>query len=138
MSDARCNEHHVYLSVGGFDDANEVTQLMRVEPSRAWNKGDADPASSMARRFSRWMLQSALPLTETVDVHLRQLLLVLEGRREELAIAAKRFQVHLAIVVYCHAHNPVLYIEADLLERIARLSIDLDFDVYCLFEEKAE
>lgn len=126
-------EHHVYFAVFGFgDDPSVVTRIMGVEPTKAWVKGEPISEPRKGRQtHSRWVLQSELPLVEPIELHFASLLPQLECRREAVANVLARFETHLAVAAYWHEH-PGFRLSASIIQRIAALGLEVDFDLYCL------
>jgi len=72
---------YVYFAVFDFgDDPHVVSEIMEIEPTGAWVKGERyAPASPSARRtHSRWFLESGLDQTEELEPQLDALLAKLE------------------------------------------------------------
>ena len=129
-------ETRVYFGVFEFgDDPAVVTRLMSIEPTVAWAKGDPHPVLRSARwHYGRWELRSSLPLEESLENHLLDLLPKLESRREAVTEANARFDAALVVATYLRETNPEYTLSADLLRRIANLGLEMDFDLYCVGE----
>jgi hypothetical protein len=126
-------EHHVYFAVFGFgDDPAIVTRAMGVEPTKAWVKGEPTGVRKGMQTHSRWALQSTLPLAEPIEAHFENLLPQLECRREAVADVRARFQSRLVVAAYWHNVNPGFCFSASVVQRIATLGLEVDFDLYCL------
>jgi hypothetical protein len=124
--------HHVYFAVFDFgDDPSVVTRAMGIEPTNAWAKGEPIPGPGHGRRtHSRWVLQSALPLAEPIEAHFDNLLPQLECRREAVAEVRSRFDACLAVAAYCDEFNQEFQLTADVIQRVAALGLEVDFDLY--------
>lgn len=127
-------EHHVYFAVFDFgDDPAIITRAMGLEPTWAWIKGDVIANSRRGRQtHSRWVLQSTRPLAEPIEAHVENLLPRLESRREAVVDVRTRFKARLVVAAYWYAANQGFRLTADVLQRIAALGLEVDFDVYCL------
>jgi hypothetical protein len=127
-------QHHVYFAVFDFgDDPGVVTRAMGVEPTKAWAKGEPIAGSRKGRQtHNRWVLQSALPLAEPIEAHFEDLLPQLECRREAVADVRTRFEARLAVAAYWYEVNPGFCLSASVIQRVAALGLEVDFDMYCL------
>src|SRR5690349_9733659 len=126
-------KHHVFFAVFGFgDDPAVVTRVMGVEPTKAWIKGEPTGKGRGIPTHDRWVLQSTLPLTEPIEAHFENLLPQLEARREAVADVRTRFEARLAVAAYWYEVNPGFCLSASIVQRVAELGLEVDFDLYCL------
>ncbi|NHC08724.1 DUF4279 domain-containing protein [Pseudomonas stutzeri] len=123
---------YAYFYVRDFEGkAEQVTDLLKLTPTRTWMKGELGPANR-PRKFSNWELQSSLPRTEAFqDRHLVTLLEALEGRREQILEAVSKYKCGLQGVGYYTNENPGFHMDSQLISRIAALGLSVDFDLYC-------
>ena len=78
------------------------------------------------------MLQSTLPLAQPIEAHFENLLPQLESRRDAVADVCDRFEARLAVASYWCEVNPGFRLTADVVQRVAALGLDMDFDLYCV------
>ena len=129
----RAPNHHVYFAVFAFgDDPAVVTRAMGVEPTKAWVKGEPTGKGRGVHTHSRWVLQSTLPFAEPIEAHFENLLPRLEDRLEAVADVRERFEARLAVAAYWYEVNPGFRLSASVIQRVAALGLDVDFDLYCL------
>ena len=129
-----------YFAVFDFgDDPHVVSEIMGMEPSGAWVKGERyESLSPNARRtHSRWFLESGLDHTEALEPQLDALLAKLEPRKAQIALVQARFPVHIGIAQYFHEANPGFVLAPEALARLAKLGLAVDFDQYCLGGERS-
>jgi hypothetical protein len=130
---------HVYFGVFDFgDDPRAVSEIMGLEPTEAWVKGEHYSASSPGARrtHSRWALESGLDEGEPLEGHIRALLARLEPKQVEIRQVAERFTARIGVAQYFYEMNPGFRIESDILERLANLGLPIDFDQYCLGQDE--
>lgn len=126
---------HVFLSVGEFAPAppSEITELMGLEPTEMWERGEPVPGHPTAHRtFSRWTLESPLERSKSFEDHLDALLLILEARADQIRRVKERFAAGIGCAAYFRSVNPGFHISETQLARLAALGLSLDFDLYCL------
>ena len=126
---------YVYLGVFDFgDDPGVVSEMMGMEPTHAWVKGEHYVARSPGARrtHSRWALESGLDEGEPLDAHFAALLTRLEPKRVEIGQVAQRFSARIGVAQYFYEVNVEFRIEPEILERLAALRLPIDVDQYCL------
>jgi hypothetical protein len=134
------DEAHVYLAVFEFGtDSSVVTSLLGFLPTAVWSAGDPLPNHPTARRtHSRWSLHSPLPLHAHPVEHFEALLPVLEPHASRIRECAVRFPTQLSCAVYYRDFSPSIRLSSSILQRIAALTIPLDFDLYFLGANREE
>jgi len=130
----------LYFAVGDFgDDPETVTQLLGVQPTRVWRRGQPRPGSSGPPvRHELWALDSSVDPSESFEAHLAELLALLERAPNGVREVAQRF----GAVFQCYSHfespNPGFAIPPELVRRVAALGVGFDFDLYVLYEDEPE
>ncbi len=122
----------IYLLITGYgDDPAPVTDLLGLTPTHVWRRGDAfcEDVPEARRLRSQWMLASGLPAHEAgFGAHARALLEMLEPRAEAVQRAAQQWQVSLVVGSFFHHGDPALYLDEDVLTRLAALGLEASFD----------
>jgi hypothetical protein len=132
------DETRLYFAVGGFgDDAQVVSELLRLTPTRVGLRGDLT-RHGLPRRAELWALESKRSPAEPFQAHLEALLGQLEQHSAGVREVARRFHA----VFQCHSHfetaNPGFAIPAELLARVAALGVGFDFDLYVIYADESE
>ena len=133
------DEIHVFLSILDFDPAPpaRVTELLGMEPTAAWTKGDAVPGLPRTRRLhSAWRIESPLPRTATFEDQLQALLDILETRAGQVRAAAELYGAQITCAAYFDGVNTGFGLSAGDVARIAALGVSMDFDLYRLPEHR--
>lgn len=124
---------YAYFWVGEFDcDPTEITDLLKIEPSRVVLKGEPlNPATHTVRKKSFWEFRSSLPTTEMFqDAHLENLLSVLTPLKNEIAQLQLKYETGISCVGYYTNVNPGFHLSAELIKSCAFLNLCIDFDLY--------
>jgi hypothetical protein len=124
---------YAYFWVGEFDCApTEITDLLKIEPSRVTLKGEPlNPATHTVRKKSFWEFRSSLPTTEMYqDAHLENLLSVLTPLKNEIAQLQLKYETGISCVGYYTIVNPGFHLSAELIKSCAALNLCIDFDLY--------
>jgi Domain of unknown function (DUF4279) len=132
-------EAYAYFWIEGFDcDISEITRVVGLEPTEAWNRGQAvaaqggQGAKERVWKFSSWALYSPLPREVLViDDHITALVDIVEPRRQPLNTLRSQ---GIKMGINCVGRilgNPGFHLAAPLIARCAGLGLSLDFDLYC-------
>ena len=137
MSETR--DTYAYFFVRDFDcDFSHITTLIGMAPTEAYNRGELLPCGR-ARKINTWKIHSPLPKeTEIISEHIETLLPVIEAKSKSICKLAGEFHIGLQCVGrYTNAH-PGFHISTDTIQRVARLGLSIDFDLYCFCDECVE
>ena len=113
-------------------DPDEVTLMLRQQPTKAWRVGDAIHPNALVRyQQSGWRLASELPSSSTLEDHVRAVL----DRLAPVSVAAmelgNRYDAEVTCVMRIFgADRPPLHLPKDLVKRVAELNADVDIDLY--------
>ncbi len=132
---------YAYFAVKDFDcDHTDISRLMGLEPTRAYNKNSSRPQTPhIKRKTSLWALHSTKPETEIfLDTHIESVLGLVEPRTEVIKKLVSLYYVGIQCVGYYTNANPGFHMSSELLQRVTALGLWLDFDLYCMCEENSE
>jgi hypothetical protein len=133
---AESRETYAYFWVAADElPHNEISRLLGLEPTEFWAKGD--PGNYVhQQKQARWVFHSPLPRTETfLDAHIEALVSALESSVESVVELGRRFEVGIQGVGYYTEANPGIHLSAELMSKLAKFSVAVDFDLYCLGAE---
>ncbi len=125
-------ETYAYFRVLGFEGPySEITDLLGLEPTEAWKKGDRDNYLQ-SKKESVWEYHSPLPKNEIfIDAHILSLINILETKAEQIKQLPNKYDVGINCVGYFTCANPGFHLDSKLLKRCAALNLSIDFDLYC-------
>jgi hypothetical protein len=124
-----------YFYVSEFKgEASEVTQKLELEPAKTWQKGDVWFHQPRLRPESNWQIHSPVNRSEIfLNVHIEALLDIIEPKIAKiLELKEQGCNIGINCVGYYYDTHPGFQLSAELLTRLAALSLDVDFDLYCL------
>lgn len=125
------DESTVTLCVYGEDlDPEAVTKLLGVSPTSSFRRGYRRKPSARPMPHGAWFLEIRGNAPDGPDVHLRKLLTLLPdsvGIWEELT---RLYKVRLSLCLGFSGWNKGFCFPADLIARVAKIGVELDFDVY--------
>lgn len=136
----KTNEQYAYFSLIDFsEDPLELTDIIGIEPTEYWRKGDIDPQSLREHLFSRWSLYSRLPSSnEDIEAHIIDVLNQLDAQREAIREVTTINDAVMQLVGYFHIYYPGLSLSAEVVERLAYYHLRLDCDFYYLYDSSRE
>lgn len=113
-------------------DKQEVSNLLEVDPTKAWNPNEPHPVGNKERirvvDWGKWMLEYSTHVS--IDQQIEMLLSQCTKNLEHWRLLNEKYEVWLSVVGYLHNWNR----ELDLSSRILKLLVDrnlaLKVDVY--------
>ena len=117
-----------------------VTNLINLNPSQSWKKGDVkkfDSGRSFLRPFGGWKLY--LPeekLTSSLNDQLNYWCDLLMDRSESILVI-KNLPCQVALNCFISTSNQALMaLSSNVARQIGYLGIDLEFDFFCRFDDE--
>lgn len=132
------NEQYAYFTLAGPFDPEEITSRAGVAPSDSWRAGDLHPRTRLERKFSCWSLHSRLTRDESLEAHINDVLARLDQNPEGFASLSRDHGGCMQLVGYFHESYPGLHFDADLVSRLGKYALSLDFDFYYLWSDARE
>jgi Domain of unknown function (DUF4279) len=132
------NEQLAYFTLTGSFDPEEITRRAGVDPSDSWRKGDAHPRTMLERKFARWSIESRLPHNEPLEAHIKDVLAQLDRNPDGFATLSREYDGCMQLVGYFHEIYPGLQFDADLVARLGKYGLSVDFDFYYLWSNDRE
>ena len=123
------------------DDLNpeEVSQLLRCRPTKSHVKGEVIVGKTTGSRWSAptgvWLLNS----DDKRSVELGQQIMNLLGRVSDdpatWEALTKKYKADVFCGLFLDAENRGCRVSADTLRRLAERGLDIDFDIYAVFDD---
>jgi Domain of unknown function (DUF4279) len=132
------NEQYAYFSLHGDFDPAQITQHVGVEPTASWKKGDRTRDRDHVRIFSRWTMESTLARSAELDEHIDNVLAQLDANESVIRDVALKHSGTLQLVGYFWQNFPGLHFRSDIVTRLARYGLAVDFDFYGLYSHRRE
>ena len=119
---------YAYLRVVGQSDVRVVTEALGVQPAKSWNVGD-QRANGSVYDFSHW--QTVEFDGPSLHDAVRALIDFIEGAGLQLSRLPRDFEANVQCVGYHEQESPGFHFESNLVHRLGRLGLAIDFDLYC-------
>jgi hypothetical protein len=124
------NNCYAYFCIRDSFDPEQITKRLGVEPTETFREGELIPKTSMTRKTSLWALYSRLDKTARLEDHINDVLNQLDLHGTQFEELSREFEGILELVGYFYAYYPGLVFERELVQRLARYSLAVDFDFY--------
>lgn len=129
---------YAYFYISDFAvEPLEISRKLEIEPTKTWLKGD-DWLPSKPRKSNNWEIHSSIDRSEIfLDKHIESVLKIIEPKRLQiLSLLEQGCDIGINCVGYYYSEHPGFHLSAELITRLASFSIGIDFDLYCLSENK--
>ncbi len=118
---------------------SDVTALLGVEPTRAWNPGERHPiskGSTLTRvvEWGQWQLK-IYDNKNSVEFKIRKLLQQCTSNLEAWRILRTEYEVCLTVSVYPDDWHGELILSPEILMLLAERQLPLECGVYCFGDE---
>lgn len=139
-SDAQIDEIKCEFLIMGFEDGNEITSLLGINPTEIISKGDVkreDPAGinpPLLHDQNYWVLRTENPGSESEEL-LDLLLAKLRPKSKEILELSKKTNLEISIFGSVYHSQVGIHLSKSQLKELADLNIELDFDIYSLEED---
>lgn len=124
------DRNYAYIRVVGTADSGLVTQRLGLQPTRQWNAGDLR-ANGTPRDASLWAYESPAFETGQLDEAIAAVVLFIEASGIRLDDLPGDFEATLQCVGYHQHQSPGFHLTGDLVRKLGRLGLAIDFDLYC-------
>ena len=124
------NREYAYFKVSGPGTHEQITEILGLKPSEAWNVGDTNPQSGKPFNFMRWCLSSGFDDTQPLDSHIGSLLAVLHVKSEALRSLWLDYDLTLQCVGYFPSHSHGMHFNREQIRQAAQLGLAFDLDFY--------
>ena len=122
------DRNYAYLRIVGTSDVAVVTERLGVQPHKSWNVGDMR-SNGTVYNFSHW--QTAEFEKSSLDEAVRALVEFIESENLDVSRLPSDFGATIQCVGYHEEESPGFHFEGELVQRLGRLGLPIDFDLYC-------
>ncbi len=112
--------------IGATSEAEQISQLLGMEPSWVHRKGEMLEGASAPAKGSTWDLHCRPGTGDSMEEQIRALLDVLTPKAEEMKSLASRFHADLNVAHSCGGGSTVLGLDREVLQRLAALNLNLN------------
>lgn len=122
---------YAYLAVLGDGTHQEVTEILKIEPSLAWNAGEPSVLPGRLRKSMHWKRNSGLDDKEALQKHIEEIFLILEHKHQEMKeLFFRGFDPYIQCVGYYTESSFGTHLNRDIVRRAGQLNLAIDFSLY--------
>ncbi|MBK8237075.1 MAG: DUF4279 domain-containing protein [Deltaproteobacteria bacterium] len=111
-------------------DPDEMTRRLGVNPTTAFRRGFQRRSASRPMPHGAWLLRVSEPSLRTVEDQLHRLLMQLVVAPDIWATVVAEHRVRISVGLHMSAWNRGFALSPTILAAVAKLNVELDFDVY--------
>jgi len=123
---------YAYISITGPGSHEEITQILGLKPSEAWNAGDTNPRNGKPRTFMVWHRSSGLDDKQPLEAHIKNLFLCMRPKVESIRKLWVDYNLTLCCVGYFHPSGHGMHFNREQIRQAAQLGLSFDLDFYYL------
>ncbi|MDR1277106.1 MAG: DUF4279 domain-containing protein [Candidatus Accumulibacter sp.] len=124
------DREYAYLSISGPGTHEQITQILGLSPSEAWNVGDINPRNGKPRKSMLWCLSSGLDDKQPLEMHVQHLFLALFTKAEALRKLWVEYDLVLQCVGYFPSGDHGMHFDREQIRSAAQLGLAFDLDFY--------
>ncbi len=121
---------YAYFHISGPGNHEQITEILGINPSQAWNIGDENPRTGKPRKFMSWRLSSGLEDTQPLDKHIHNILLLLHLKAESLRQLWLEYDLTLVCVGYFPPSGHGMHFNREQIRQAAQIGLAFDLDFY--------
>lgn len=125
------SEHIGHFSLWGNFKVEEVTQLLGMQPSQVFRKGEVLDGASGPATVSTWDLHCPPETGTSMAEQIGILLDILSPKADVLRLLAARFQAELNVATSCTDGPSVLNLNHELLQKLVALNLEVNCFYIC-------
>ena len=126
--------HRVYFrATSDTLDLDRLRKMTTIEPTKQWKKGEPIGQRPITYKFSGFDIEPN-PEPDEFEDKMRKLLDVLERDASGVRALVSSANGYVQVGTQFHDGNGMLggfHLDTDVVERMARLGLEIDFDLYC-------
>lgn len=124
------NKNFAYIKFTGTEDVSVITNVLNLEPSKAWNLGEKRSNGS-TYNFSNWSYENADFEKELLDDAISEIVSFIESRKTSFSMVPRCFEFTIQCVGYHEKIISGFHLSRELIERLYKVGAAIDFDLYC-------
>ncbi|MEJ6401566.1 DUF4279 domain-containing protein [Yoonia sp. 2307UL14-13] len=132
-------DQYAYFRAVGATDPNKITEILGIEPDRAYSLGEAyqtPRGHTLKRRQSLWRYNSTLESEEPLEAHVRAIIRKMYPKRIELLKLQEEFSCQVVCVSL--GGNFEFVTTLDMQRQMTALGLTFWFDAYPDFNPHEE
>lgn len=122
---------YAYLSITGIGTHQEITEVLGIEPSMAWNAGDINERNGKAQKSLHWKKSSGLDDRENLESHLDAIFFTLTNKHKAIQeLFFKGYEPYIQCVGYYPDAGHGTHLSREIVRKAGQLNLAIDLDFY--------
>ena len=121
---------YAYFHITGPGGHEQVTEILNIKPSEAWNVGDINPQSGRPCKFMSWSMSSGLDDKQPLEMHIQSLFIWLHPKADVLRQLWVEYDLTLQCVGYFPPSGHSMHFDREQIRQAAQLGLCFDLDFY--------
>lgn len=117
-------------------DPAKITRMLGVAPTQSFKRGHRQGMNSPPTRHGAWVLEVRGEAPDSPEVQLAKLLKKLPYSKKLWKELNSKYTVRICFGLHMMGWNKGFGFRPDLIDRIAKMGIELAFDIYAYGEEE--
>jgi hypothetical protein len=109
--------------------AEQIAENIGLHFDKSWRIGDKRGKSIIMEKENGWALNSNLPKSAPLDLHIEKLLERLSPYKDKIRMLAQNDTVQFSCIIHT-ANRPPLHFSKTIVKEIYQLGASLDVDLY--------
>lgn len=120
-----------YLAVIGGGSHQEVTDILGVEPSLAWNAGEPSERTGRIQKRMFWKKDSGLDDKEILSMHIETIFFILGQKHKAVQeLFFRGYDPYIQCVGYYPESGHGTHLSRDIVRQAGQLNLAIDLDFY--------
>lgn len=119
--------------IGEQFNVDEVTDILKVKPTKFWNKGDMIPSNGRNREYTCWQYSTGYNETYDMNSQLVKIYNIFHEKEQVLLELKEKkdleFKIEIVIIIE-KGELPAVYLDTDMIAFAHKISAKYDFDMY--------
>nr|WP_308545091.1 DUF4279 domain-containing protein [uncultured Lachnoclostridium sp.] len=119
--------------IGDKFNVDEVTDTLKVKPTKVWNKGDAIPSNGRNREYTCWQYSTGYNETYGMISQLVKIYNIFSEKEQVLLELKEKngleFKIEIVIIIE-KGELPAVYLDVDMITFAHKIGAKYDFDMY--------
>jgi hypothetical protein len=124
------NRNFAYIKFTGAEDVSVITDVLNLEPSKAWNIGEKRSNGSIYG-FSSWSYENIKFENELLDEAISEVVSFIEANKIGFSMVPHCFELTIQCVGYHEESISGFHLSRELIKRLYNVGAAVDFDLYC-------
>lgn len=122
-----------FVITGELFNPKDMTQLLSIQPTEEWIKGDNVPNRKIVRKYTCWCYGVGAEESLDINNQLVKILGILNPRREILKGIRKEYDIEYLVLITIKVEDdikPIMSIKLPIIEMMSYIGAEFDIDMY--------